>query len=656
MSRANAKRGNANNATRSAASAGFGLSAASGVAPPPLVSRKAAPPLLRAAFFSALPLAALFYLFAHPDLPNPRPLPLMGEAQERSRPQPSDAQPPAPPQALPPMAREGAPRLVDAQAALRASFDSSLSAWSAPDPGASVINGSAANASLAAALVALSASQPALLSTLSRDELAEWERQALLSVSASGFAAPSGNEPAFTAPWAPGAAFVVQRVSPAGWGLKIQWASARQCEEGRAAIAQIPSTPSFAGSMFSVDGSALCSPSAHGAPAPMFVAFPGARWGVPAAAGSPGAAPLAAAGSDAGPAAPAPDAKPLAPAKLDLFWPPLPADASALAQPRAGDLSAPHPMAWEALGPLFSAAGDARDAIEAAQVSPASARGQNASSSIADSAALSAAWFASLRKAGALSGPLPAIWVGVTDRAVPYARLAASPGSPIFLRRSDALGWGLEAQAAPSECEALLAVLSGFSNNQARVLAGPSQPAQAPAAQAGSSAAGCAAAQPTWLFAPLPAKAKPAAAVSERPSPPTEQPAAQSAAEPEASSLANAPRAPAASPQQKTQPAPAPQQPKTANPGSLWLAPATAAQAPALSAAVPTPPPLYWPGEKAAAFPRELYDDEVATDSSADQAARREHAASRLRWIARENANRGGPLPSAWINATASKS
>jgi hypothetical protein len=61
-------------------------------------------------------------------------------------------------------------------------------------------------------------------------------------------------------------------------------------------------------------------------------------------------------------------------------------------------------------------------------------------------------------------------------------------------------------------------------------------------------------------------------------------------------------------------------------PGAAPAAPAPAAQEPA-------PAPLYWPGDKAAAFPRELYDDDVATGSDADQAARRDHAAARLRWM-----------------------
>jgi hypothetical protein len=46
------------------------------------------------------------------------------------------------------------------------------------------------------------------------------------------------------------------------------------------------------------------------------------------------------------------------------------------------------------------------------------------------------------------------------------------------------------------------------------------------------------------------------------------------------------------------------------------------------------PPPLYWPGVQAAAFPRELYDDAVSSDSAADQSARKEHARARMRWLA----------------------
>jgi len=45
------------------------------------------------------------------------------------------------------------------------------------------------------------------------------------------------------------------------------------------------------------------------------------------------------------------------------------------------------------------------------------------------------------------------------------------------------------------------------------------------------------------------------------------------------------------------------------------------------------PPPLFWPGQMAAAFPRELYDDEAAGASPQDKARRIEHSAARLRWI-----------------------
>jgi hypothetical protein len=60
-----------------------------------------------------------------------------------------------------------------------------------------------------------------------------------------------------------------------------------------------------------------------------------------------------------------------------------------------------------------------------------------------------------------------------------------------------------------------------------------------------------------------------------------------------------------------------------------------AAAAGSVSAA---PAPLYWPGEKAAAFPRGLYDDSVAGDASADQAARRQHAIERQKWMSQQQA------------------
>jgi hypothetical protein len=60
-----------------------------------------------------------------------------------------------------------------------------------------------------------------------------------------------------------------------------------------------------------------------------------------------------------------------------------------------------------------------------------------------------------------------------------------------------------------------------------------------------------------------------------------------------------------------------------------------AAAAGSVSAA---PAPLYWPGEKAAAFPRGLYDDGVAGDASADQAARRQHAIERQKWMSQQQA------------------
>jgi len=61
--------------------------------------------------------------------------------------------------------------------------------------------------------------------------------------------------------------------------------------------------------------------------------------------------------------------------------------------------------------------------------------------------------------------------------------------------------------------------------------------------------------------------------------------------------------------------------------------PDAAADAATASLNAAAPAPLYWPGQQAAAFPREMYDDSNATGSDADQAARREHAKARLAWI-----------------------
>jgi len=58
----------------------------------------------------------------------------------------------------------------------------------------------------------------------------------------------------------------------------------------------------------------------------------------------------------------------------------------------------------------------------------------------------------------------------------------------------------------------------------------------------------------------------------------------------------------------------------------------------------PAPAPLYWPGQQAAAFPRELYDDHNASDSDSDQAVRSRHAQQRMAWMAKNGGGSAGAL------------
>jgi hypothetical protein len=307
------------------------------------------------------------------------------------------------------------------------------------------------------------------------------------------------------------------------------------------------------------------------------------------------------------------------PVSADAAWPPA---GAVLAQlPAFG--AAARPAAAASFAPLLWAS-----AAASAGFSPADSE-----------SVLAARWQSSLRNVG-LIGQGADFQAPLGDAAA--LRSAAFPRSVFRLRRVPVVGWGIAAQIAPSECQAFLSDLSGKANVQPR----DAQNVAAPAA--------CQTRAVSFAFIPFASGRSLTAALSSLPG---AQPAAQvvAQAKPEANPAAKlAAQAKAETPEQlavanvasaKPVPPPAPvQQPTTRASLAALKLPSGFESRPATDEGGLAPAPLYWPGQQAAAFPRELYDDHVASDSSSDQASRREHARQRLAWMRQHAGDAGGSL------------
>jgi len=109
---------------------------------------------------------------------------------------------------------------------------------------------------------------------------------------------------------------------------------------------------------------------------------------------------------------------------------------------------------------------------------------------------------------------------------------------------------------------------------------------------------------------------------------------------------ASAPSAPApaiAAAQQPVAAHPAPPRPLEVAANPSWMARASSAvSSDQLARQTDAPPPLYWPGKAAAAFPQALYDDLIATDSPDDKRQRIAHALARQRWMSQQGQTSAG--------------
>jgi hypothetical protein len=365
---------------------------------------------------------------------------------------------------------------------------------------------------------------------------------------------------------------------------------------------------------------------------------------------------------------------------------PQPASGVAAANVAAAQAAPPSPppvsadAAWPPAGavlaqlPAFGAAARPAAAASFAPLLWASAAASAGFSPADSESALAARWQSSLRNVG-LIGQGADFQAPLGDAAA--LRSAAFPRSVFRLRRVPVVGWGIAAQIAPSECQAFLSDLSGKANVQPR----DAQNVAAPAAcqtravsfafipfasgrsltAALSSLSGAVSTQqaatpaqsaPLAKAQPIPSAAQTAAAKPQAGAPgaqpaaqavaqakPDGQPAAQAKTEtPEQIAAANVASAKSAPP-----PIPA-QQPTTRASLAALKLPSGSESRPAADEGGLAPAPLYWPGQQAAAFPRELYDDHVASDSSSDQASRREHARQRLAWMRQHAGDAGASL------------
>jgi hypothetical protein len=340
--------------------------------------------------------------------------------------------------------------------------------------------------------------------------------------------------------------------------------------------------------------------------------------------------------------------------------------------------SAANPAAESALPVFFLASGLAMSAPSIPQSSRDMA--------YIDEAKISDAWAGALKFAGLLGKAKDGAPFERPDESAAALRFAALPSAVFRLNFSRSLGWGVQASTPDGrDCQKLLDLLRG-ANSVVMDGQEPSQPASCaaaggtffapfatddqersrargeglgPWAATPAPAASKAASSASAAAAPAPVAAKADAALAQMATTPglasTAAKSAASEAAAESSLRATERDALSAQSLERLRAAEVPpaSRPTAAPPAQAAVASlpkiAAAKMAPPPAVPLPTAPrrdaelleasadkapaPLYWPGPKAAAFPKELYDDSCATDSQADRSQRAAHERERLAWI-----------------------